>query len=80
MASRQSAFARAGAIWLLVVTAARVVMSNVRLAGRIWNPRRPLQYHAVAVPDGGPDEVALGINIPAERLLRLLRPGRKGRR
>ena len=38
--------------------------------------RGQLQYHAVAVPDGGPDEVARGINVPAERLLRLLRPGR----
>ena len=108
----------AGAIWLLAVTAGRIARSNVRLAGRIWNPRRPLtsgmviaatrergaggltavglmtsvvvdnqladldpsrgqlQYHAVAVPDGGPDEVARGINVPAERLLRLLRPGR----
>jgi multicomponent Na+:H+ antiporter subunit E len=32
-------------------------------------PRRLLQYHAVAVPPGGPDEVREAINGPIERLL-----------
>jgi multicomponent Na+:H+ antiporter subunit E len=110
----------AGAAWLLAVTASRVVMSNVRLARRIWDPRRPLtsgmviaatrerrpggltavgvmtsvvvdnqlvdldpsrgqlQYHAVVVPAGGPDEVAEAINLPSERLLRPLWRDRGG--
>lgn len=111
----------AGAIWLLAVTASRIAISNVRLARRIWDPRRPLtsgmvivptsergaggltavglmtsvvvdnqlvdldpsrgqlQYHAVAVPEGGPDEAAQAINAPAERLLRRLRPSGRSR-
>ncbi len=111
----------AGSAWLLAVTACRVVMSNVRLARRIWAPRRPLtsgmviaatrerrpggltavglmtslvvdnqlvdldpsrgqlQYHAVAVPAGGPDEAAEATNLPAERLLRPLCRDRGGR-
>jgi multicomponent Na+:H+ antiporter subunit E len=32
-------------------------------------PRRLLQYHAVVVPPGGPDEVRAAINGPIERLL-----------
>jgi multicomponent Na+:H+ antiporter subunit E len=32
----------AGAAWLLAVTAGRIVMSNLRLARRIWSLRRPL--------------------------------------
>jgi multicomponent Na+:H+ antiporter subunit E len=105
----------AGAAWLVAVTAGRVAVANVRLARRIWDPRRPLasgmviaatperragrltavglmtsvvvdtqlvdidrghgrlQYHAVAVPPGGPEETAQVINAPAERLLRPLR-------
>ncbi len=101
----------AGAAWLVAVTAGRVAASNVRLARRIWDPRRPLasgmviaatperragrltavglmtsvvvdnqlvdidrsrgrlQYHALAVPPGGPEETARVINAPAERLL-----------
>jgi multicomponent Na+:H+ antiporter subunit E len=105
----------AGAIWLLAATGGRIVTSNVRLARRIWDPRRPLtsgmviaetrqrsaggltavglmtsvvvdnqlvdldpsrgqlQYHAVAVPDGGRAGASRAITRPAERLLTLLR-------
>jgi multicomponent Na+:H+ antiporter subunit E len=105
----------AGGIWLLAVTAGRIATSNIRLARRIWDPRRPLtsgmviaetqqrsmggltavglmtsvvvdnqlvdldpsrgqlQYHAVAVPGGGPQEATRAITRPAERLLALLR-------
>jgi len=106
----------AGAVWLLAATGGRIVTSNVRLARRIWDPRRPLtsgmviaetrqrsaggltavglmtsvvvdnqlvdldpsrgqmQYHAVAVPDGGRAGASRAITRPAERLLALLRP------
>jgi len=41
--------------------------------------RGQLQYHAVAVPAGGPDEAAEATNLPAERLLRPLCRDRGGR-
>ncbi|MEA2300020.1 MAG: multicomponent Na+:H+ antiporter subunit [Solirubrobacteraceae bacterium] len=89
----------------------QMIKANLRLARRIWSPRRPLasgmviatteaesdgaltavgllsslvvdnqlvdldrprrllQYHAVAVPPGGPDEIREAINGPIERLL-----------
>jgi multicomponent Na+:H+ antiporter subunit E len=89
----------------------QMIKANLRLARRIWSPRRPLasgmviaateaesdgaltavglltslvvdnqlvdldrprrllQYHAVVVPPGGPDEVREAINGPIERLL-----------
>jgi multicomponent Na+:H+ antiporter subunit E len=103
--------ALAGATALLLVATARIVVANLRLSRRIWNPRRPLasgmvitptrersawgltavglvtsvivdnqlvdldrergelQYHAVAVPDDGPDQARREINGPVERLL-----------
>jgi multicomponent Na+:H+ antiporter subunit E len=103
--------ALAGGARLLVAAAARVLLANLRLSRRIWDPRRPLasgmvitptreredwalaavgvisslivdnqlvdldararelQYHAVAVPDGGPEEAREQINGPVEDLL-----------
>ncbi len=103
--------ALAGGARLLVAAAGRVLVANVRLSRRIWDPRRPLtsgmvitptreredwglaavgvisslivdnqlvdldaraqelQYHAVAVPDGGPEEAREQINGPVEDML-----------
>ena len=103
--------ALAGGARLLVAAAGRVLLANLRLARRIWNPRRPLtsgmvitltrerqdwglaavgvisslivdnqitdldtrahelQYHAVAVPGGGPGQARDEINGPVEDLL-----------
>ena len=100
-----------GGVWLVIATAGRVALANVRLARRIWDPRRPLasgmvitptrerrdwglaavgvisplivdnqlvdldarahelQYHAVAVPEGGPEQVREQVNGPVEDLL-----------
>ena len=108
--------ALAGGVWLLVAAAGRVLLANLRLARRIWDPRRPLasgmvitptrerqdwglaavgvisslivdnqitdldarahelQYHAVAVPDGGPEQVRAQINGPVEDLLERFHP------
>jgi multicomponent Na+:H+ antiporter subunit E len=102
----------AGGAWLLIAAAGRVLLANLRLARRIWDPRRPLasgmvitptrerqdwglaavgvisslivdnqitdldtrahelQYHAVAVPDGGAEQAREQINGPVEDLLK----------
>ncbi len=104
--------ALAGGLWLLVAAAGRVLVANLRLSRRIWDPRRPLssgmvitptrerqdwgltavglisslivdnqlvdldrrahelQYHAVAVPEGGPEQVRQHVNGPVEDLLK----------
>jgi multicomponent Na+:H+ antiporter subunit E len=110
--------ALAGGIWLMVAAAGRVLVANLRLSRRIWDPRRPLssgmvitptreradwgltavglisslivdnqlvdldrrahelQYHAVAVPEGGPEQVRQHVNGPVEDLLKPFhRPG-----
>jgi multicomponent Na+:H+ antiporter subunit E len=103
--------ALAGGVWLLIAAAGRVLVANLRLSRRIWDPRRPLssgmvitptreradwgltavglitslivdnqivdldrhanelQYHAVAVPEGGPEQVRQQVNGPVEDLL-----------
>jgi len=108
-----------GGVRLLVVTAGRSLLANVRLSRRIWDPRRPLasgmvitptrerqdwglaavgvisslivdnqlvdlgararelQYHAVAVPEGGPEQAREQINGPVEDLLRPFRDRRR---
>ena len=108
--------ALAGGVWLLIAAAGRVLLANVQLARRIWDPRRPLasgivitstrerqgwglaavgvisslivdnqlvdldahtqqmQYHAVAVPDGGPEQARARINEPVEDLLEPFHP------
>jgi multicomponent Na+:H+ antiporter subunit E len=102
----------AGAVWLVLATAWRSLLANLRLSRRIWDPRRPLssgmvivptreradwgiaavgvisslivdnqivdldrsahelQYHAVAVPEGGPEQVREQVNGPVEDLLK----------
>ena len=111
--------ALAGAVWLLIAAAGRVLQANLRLSRRIWDPRRPLtsgmvitptqerqdwglaavgvisslivdnqitdldvrahelQYHAVAVPDGGPEQAREQINGPVEDLLEPFHPGKR---
>ncbi len=111
--------ALSGGAWLLVSAAGRVLLANLRLARRIWDPRRPLasgmvitptrertngglaavgvisslivdnqitdldarahelQYHAVAVPRGGPAEARAQINGPVEDLLDPFRPRKR---
>jgi len=101
----------AGGIWLVIAAAGRVLLANLRLSRRIWDPRRPLssgmvitptrerpdwgltavglisslivdnqivdldrqahelQYHAVAVPQSGPEHVREQVNGPVEDLL-----------
>jgi multicomponent Na+:H+ antiporter subunit E len=114
--------ALAGAVRLVLATAWRSLLANLRLARRIWDPRRPLssgmvitptrertdgalaavgvisslivdnqivdldpdahelQYHAVAVPQGGPEQARQRINGPVEDLLApFLRRRRAGR-
>ena len=108
--------ALAGGVWLLAAAAGRVLLANLRLARRIWDPRRPLssgmvitptserqdwglaavgvisslivdnqitdldvrahelQYHAVAVPGGGPQQARDEINGPVEDLLKPFHP------
>jgi multicomponent Na+:H+ antiporter subunit E len=103
--------ALAGGVWLLLAAAGRVLLANLRLSRRIWDPRRPLasgmvitptreredwglaavgvisslivdnqitdldarahelQYHAVAVPEGGAEQARAQINGPVEDLL-----------
>jgi len=105
----------AGGIWLVIAAPGRVLMANLRLSRRIWDPRRPLssgmvitptreradwgltgvglisslivdnqivdldrrahelQYHAVAVPEGGPEHVREQVNGPIEDLLKPFR-------
>ena len=105
----------AGGIWLVIAAAGRVLVANLRLSRRIWDPRRPLssgmvitptrerpdwgltavglisslivdnqlvdldrrahelQYHAVAVPEGGPEHVREQVNGPIEDLLKPFR-------
>ena len=109
----------AAAVRLAVISAGRICVANLRLARRIWSPRRPLssgmviaatrqrtdgslaaagiltsvivenqlvdvdrsrgqlQYHAVAVPEGDPEQVADVINAPTERLLGAFRAGER---
>jgi multicomponent Na+:H+ antiporter subunit E len=104
--------ALAGGARLLVAAAGRVLLANLRLSRRIWDPRRPLasgmviaptrerqdwglaavgvisslivdnqitdlnaraqelQYHAVAVPEGGPEQAREQVNGPVEDLLK----------
>lgn len=38
--------------------------------------RGELQYHAVSVPEGDPEQVAEAVNAPTERLLRVFEDGR----
>jgi multicomponent Na+:H+ antiporter subunit E len=113
--------ALAGGAWLLMAAAGRVLLANLRLARRIWDPRRPLtsgmvitptrerqdwglaavgvisslivdnqitdldarahelQYHAVAVPDGGAAQAREQINGPVEALLKPFHPRREHR-
>jgi multicomponent Na+:H+ antiporter subunit E len=101
-----------GGAWLLVAAAGQVLLANLRLSRRIWDPRRPLasgmvitptrerqdwsvaaigvisslivdnqivdldvrahelQYHAVAVPEGGAEQARERINGPVEDLLK----------
>jgi multicomponent Na+:H+ antiporter subunit E len=108
--------ALAGGVWLLLAAAGRVLLANLRLSRRIWDPRRPLasgmvitptrertdgglaavgvisslivdnqitdldarahelQYHAVAVPHGGPEDVRAQVNGPVEDLLKPFQP------
>ena len=103
--------ALAGGAWLLLSAAWRILVANVELSRRIWDPRRPLasgmvitptqertdgglaavgvisslivdnqitdldvrkhelQYHAVAVPEGGAEQARSRINGPVEDLL-----------
>jgi multicomponent Na+:H+ antiporter subunit E len=101
-----------GGAWLVIAAAGQVLLANLRLSRRIWDPRRPLasgmvitptrerqdwglaavgvisslivdnqivdldararelQYHAVAVPDGGAEQARGQINGPVEDLLK----------
>ena len=48
----------AGGVWLLIATAGRSLVANLRLSRRIWDPRRPLASGMVITPtrerqDGG---------------------------
>ena len=111
--------ALAGGAWLLAAAAGRVLLANLRLARRIWDPRRPLssgmvitptrerqdwglaavgvisslivdnqltdldarahelQYHAVAVPEGGAEQARAQINGPVEDLLKPFHPRKR---
>ena len=111
--------ALAGGARLLVAAAGQVLLANLRLSRRIWDPRRPLasgmvitptterqdwglaavgvisslivdnqitdldaracelQYHAVAVPDGGPEQAREQINGPVEDLLKPFHPQKR---
>ena len=111
--------ALAGGARLLVAAAGRVLLANLRLARRIWDPRRPLasgmvitptrerqdwglaavgvisslivdnqitdldvrahelQYHAVAVPEGGAEQARAQINGPVEDLLEPFHPRKR---
>jgi multicomponent Na+:H+ antiporter subunit E len=42
--------ALAGGAWLLVAAAGRVLLANLRLSRRIWDPRRPLASGMVITP------------------------------
>jgi multicomponent Na+:H+ antiporter subunit E len=42
--------ALAGAAWLLIAAAGRVLLANLRLSRRIWDPRRPLASGMVITP------------------------------
>jgi multicomponent Na+:H+ antiporter subunit E len=42
--------ALAGAVWLLIAAAGRVLLANLRLSRRIWDPRRPLASGMVITP------------------------------
>jgi multicomponent Na+:H+ antiporter subunit E len=111
--------ALAGGARLLIAAAWRVLLANLRLARRIWDPRRPLasgmvitptrerrdwglaavgvisslivdnqitdldarahelQYHAVAVPEGGPEQARAKINGPVEDWLEPFGPRKR---
>jgi multicomponent Na+:H+ antiporter subunit E len=42
--------ALAGGLWLLIAAAGRVLVANLRLSRRIWDPRRPLSSGMVITP------------------------------
>ena len=42
--------ALAGGVWLLIATAGRSLLANLRLSRRIWDPRRPLASGMVITP------------------------------
>jgi multicomponent Na+:H+ antiporter subunit E len=42
--------ALAGGAWLLIAAAGRVLLANLRLSRRIWDPRRPLASGMVITP------------------------------
>jgi multicomponent Na+:H+ antiporter subunit E len=42
--------ALAGGAWLLIAAAGRVLLANLRLSRRIWDPRRPLTSGMVITP------------------------------
>ena len=48
-----------GAVRLVLVCLVRIVRANLRLAARIWSPRRPLASGMVVVPTGLSDEAGL---------------------
>ena len=71
----------AGAIWLLAATGGRIVTSNVRLARRIWNPRRPLTSGMVIAETqqrtaGGLTAVGLMTSVVVDNQLVDLDPSR----
>lgn len=71
----------AGAFWLLAVTAGRIVRSNVRLARRIWDPRRPLASGMVIAETqqrsaGGLTAVGLMTSVVVDNQLVDLDPSR----
>jgi multicomponent Na+:H+ antiporter subunit E len=54
----------AGGLWLIVNVLRRILVANVKLAARIWNPRRPVTSGMIIVPtettsDGGLTAVGL---------------------
>ena len=49
---------------LVLVCAGRIALANLRLAARIWSPRRPLRSGMVVVPTGTTGEAGLvGVGI-----------------
>ncbi|HEX5267655.1 MAG TPA: Na+/H+ antiporter subunit E [Acidimicrobiales bacterium] len=54
----------AGGLWLITNALGRILVANVKLAARIWNPRRPVASGMIIVPtektsDGGLAAVGL---------------------
>lgn len=61
----------AAALWLMAVTAGRVVVANVKLSARIWRPSRPLSSGMIVVAthersDGGLAAVGLISSLVVE--------------